>query len=521
MLTLKNFPPAFSLFAVVMSVLIGACSDGGGGGYQNAGGGTGGTGISAGSVTGFGSIFVNGVEFNTDNATYIRNGISSVRPSTTPDANYIFKLGMNAEVQGEITSPTTGTANTVKIIEAVRGKLLSAPTGSASAGTMTVLGQVVHVDDTTLYDASSLGTGFAALAASANQVLEIHGKRNFDGSILASYIEKSPSATTFSTRGTISSHNFSTHTFSIGSLVVDYTGNTSVFGNMPTPTNANNWNGLYVYVAGAASGCSSNPCGTFIASTVEPVGLSLSTAIQAELEGLVTGSPASNAFSGLDFTLDFQQVQTTSSTIYSGGIQADIVAGSKLEVEGTLTAGVISATKVRFKDNVLIDANVTAAISGSTLTLDGLPGVTVTANIFTDLPSLTTPSNLATNLAGHSVRIRGRANPGVAGGVIATRIQDHGLANSTGNMSLTAFVPKNPTLTGPTFTMLGVTIDTSAPAPTFTSDQGAGISSATFFATLKNGAMVTAIHQMSDPLVSNSAFLPGALKEVQLGDSQN
>jgi len=178
---------------------------------------------------------------------------------------------------------------------------------------------------------------------------------------------------------------------------------------------------------------------------------------------------------------------------------------------------------------VLIDANAIAPTGShlnnvAFLEIEGMPGVTVTANSFTNLnnTSVVTPTDLSP-LYGKSVRIRGRLNSGGSGGVvIATRIQDRGAANSNGNMSLTAFVPKNPALTAPTFTMLGVlTIDTSAPAPSFTNDQGVGINSATFFATLKNGAMVTAIHQLSDPLVGGRAFVPGALKEVQLGDSQD
>ena len=44
--------------ALVVSALIVAC--GGGGGGSVAGGGIGGTGITSGTVTGFGSVFVNG-----------------------------------------------------------------------------------------------------------------------------------------------------------------------------------------------------------------------------------------------------------------------------------------------------------------------------------------------------------------------------------------------------------------------------------------------------------------------------
>ncbi|MCU7855552.1 MAG: hypothetical protein KZQ79_07650, partial [Candidatus Thiodiazotropha sp. (ex Lucinoma borealis)] len=51
-------------------------SCGGGGGSQVADGGIGGTGVSMGRVTGFGSIFVNGIEFETDNASFTVNDVS-------------------------------------------------------------------------------------------------------------------------------------------------------------------------------------------------------------------------------------------------------------------------------------------------------------------------------------------------------------------------------------------------------------------------------------------------------------
>ena len=60
-----------ALFSVFLLI---SCGSGGGGG-MTAGGGIGGTGIiSQGAVSAFGSIFVNGTEFDTSNAAIIVNG---------------------------------------------------------------------------------------------------------------------------------------------------------------------------------------------------------------------------------------------------------------------------------------------------------------------------------------------------------------------------------------------------------------------------------------------------------------
>jgi hypothetical protein len=321
-------------------------------------------------------------------------------------------------------------------------------------------------------------------------------------------------------RGTVANHSAAAHTFKIGALTVDYTTNPAVFSNLPAPVDVasvGNWNGLFVSVTGTSCSLNGNICGTLTASNVAPALLGLSNATVAQLEGYIT-TLSSNA----DFTVNSQRVLTTGSTIYSGGTTADILLGTHLEVEGSMAAGVITATKIRFKDNVVIDANVTAAITGSTLTLDGLPGITATANAFTDLPIGVTPTNLAASLAGHNVRIRGRANPSnVPGGVIATRIQDRGAANNSGNMSLTAFAG-NTNVNTATFSLLGLTVDTSQLASNadFRDVTGSPISSAAFFGALTpNGGLVTAVRQFNDPLIGGNAFAAGALKEVQLGDS--
>jgi hypothetical protein len=507
------------LLACAMTLFIAACS-GGGGGTSVAGGGTGGTGISAGSVSNFGSIFVNGVEFDTTSATYFRNGSSFTRPVSTPDSS-LLKLGMTVEVQGSITSSIAGTASIVKVQEIVRGPVESV-TGTAAVGTLVVLGQTVQVDDTTRIDSTSLASGFTSISTS--NVLEVHGIRRPDGKILASYIERQTPPVTFSVRGFVAAHSSATQSFSIGGLQVAYAGGS--IGNMPAPSGSN-WNGLLVAVSGTTTGsqCNATPvCGILAAGSVAPAGLTLTSASAAEIEGFVTALVSTS-----DFTLNAQRVVTTGSTIYSGGVVADIMSGTRLEVEGSLAGGVLTATKVRFKDNVVIDANATAptgihAGDSKFLEIEGMPGVTITANEFTDLSNANGASFSDLHLLyGRSVRIRGHINLGATGGtVIATRIQDHNTANTSGPMTLIAFVPKNLSLTGPTFTMLGVlTVDTSAPSPNFKDQQGLAISSATFFAGLKNGAMVTATHQLSDPLTSGSAFLPGALKEVQLGDSQD
>lgn len=477
--------------AIAAMVVLAGC---GGGSSSTAGGGIGGSGISYGAVTQFGSIFVNGVEFNTSGAAITKDD------SSIPESE--LRLGMTVEVRGSIDSDVSGNATQVRVEEAVRGPVESAPTGTASAGTLVVLGQTVHVDDRTRIDNNVPDFG----AIHAGDVLEVHGQRHADGSIFATFIERSV-ATLFVVRGTVAGHDANVKTFSIGALSVTYDGATAI-SDMPAPA-GNNWDGLFVEVKGS---CTATPvCGPFTATSVEPAGLSLDDAAKAEIEGFVTALTSTS-----DFTVNAQRVQTTTSTVYAGGLKDEIVSGVKLEVEGTLAGGVLTASKVEFKEGVKIESN--ATVVGSTITLEGLPGISVTANAFTTFKNTSaTTSNLA-DLDGRNVRIRGRASG--ASSVIATEIEDRGPADPAGDVILQGSVAKADVL-NPTFKILGLTIDTLNLSQGEFKDVNenpiAGGSTEFFSVLAANGGLVKAKGRL--PVAPNGNVLAAdTLKEVELED---
>ena len=473
--------PAAALAALL---IVSAC-----GGSSSDSGGIGGTGVSLGPIADFGSIFVNGVEFSTAGATISRDGASISEGD--------LRRGMTVEVHGSISSSTSGSATSVTVEEAVRGPVES-KAGTASAGTLVVLGQTVLIDDTTLFDNNV--PSFAAI--NVGDLLEVHGLRRADGAIAALFIEGKGAPVVFSVRGIVAGHNSGAQTFTIGALAVNYSG--AVINDMPAPSGSN-WNNLFVEVKGTA--CAGNPvCGTLTATKVEPEGLSLVNAAKAEIEGFVTALVSTS-----DFTVNFQRVVTTGSTIFAGGLQSEIVVGVKLEVEGSLSGGVLTATKVKFEESARFESN--ATVSGSTITLDGIPGVTVTANTFTEFKNTAaTAANLAP-LNGRNVRIRGRASGATA--VIATEIEDRGAADPNGDVILQGAVSAGD-VTNPTFKILGVTVDTSAlGANDFQDVNDNPIGSVAFFNALTpNGGLVKAKGQ----LPAANALTAGSLDEVELED---
>jgi len=119
-----------------------------------------------------------------------------------------------------------------------------------------------------------------------------------------------------------------------------------------------------------------------------------------------------------------QHVQTTATTAFIGGIKADLLVGMKVEAEGQLVGGVLIATKVMFKDNIRIDAIVSAANVANTATTGDITllGKKVVITSATDLRGLSgTTLDLTTVKATQEVQIRGIMSAD-GNTIIATRV---------------------------------------------------------------------------------------------------
>jgi Domain of unknown function (DUF5666) len=432
---------------------------GGGGAVTTAGGGTGGTGITSasvsfGSVTAFGSIFVNGVEYATNGATIVRDDVAIAESE--------LRVGMTVEVRGVRDDATRGVAHTVRVEEAVRG-VVESRTGNR----LVVLGQNIAVDETTHFD-DNLG---GADAIAVGDPIEVHGLLQAPGAIEATFVQRKAEPLTFVVRGFIVDHDAQAAVFKVGALPVSYA--VAVTDAMP----AGSWNGLLVEVQGAT--CAARPvCGTLSASHVRPDGLEVGEAEQAEVEGFVTG-----VISEGRFMLGNQAVVTDAATNFSGGTVADVVAGAKLEVEGRLSGGALIADKVTLKHNVRLESSIVRLDSAAgAVTLAAFSGIRVITNEHTRFKGgLRSLADLA---VGDGVRIRGRTGPG--GSVIVIDVhRDHAANNEA--------VLQGPLLafTNPSITILGITIDTSA-VQEFKDGNGRTVSSAVFFDSLRAGALVKA-----------------------------
>ncbi len=367
-----------------IALVLAACGGGGDGGI----GGTGTTpqDVSVGTITAFGSVWVNGVEFKSNTAT--------IKIDDNPHPESDLRVGMIARVDGSISSAS---ATTISVKSAVKGYVESVGTNQ-----MVVMGQTVVTDGSTTISNGPITAG---------NYIEVHGQVVSDGTVAANYIEKKAAQATppFAVKGFVKSHTAGGTTFVVGALNVTL-GAGAVINDMP----GGSWNGLLVEVKGTA--CAGNPpasnvCGTLTASKVEPEGVKGDVA-KIEVEGFVTALTSTS-----DFTIGSQRVITTGNTVFQGGLQSEIVLGGKLEAEGSLSGGILTATKVSFRENIRFEAPL--AVKGSnSFTLSGLNGITVEVNSLTQFKNVV---NLAALTAGNYLRVRGR--PGIGNNVIATEVE--------------------------------------------------------------------------------------------------
>jgi len=441
----------FALLGAAVALFIASC-----------GGGTGGTGATSstpatsfGTITNFGSVFVNGVEFSTSGATITLDGI--------PVTENELRRGMVVTVSGS-RSGNSGSAARIEVDDAVKGFVEA----KADVNHWTVMGQTVLVDDRTRFENN--------IVPGVNEFAEVHGLVNADGVIAAGFIEKKTAPfPVFEVKGFVKNHNDVAKTFGIGALTVNYSN--AIISDMPNPV-GNAWNGLLVEAKGSTCTGTAPVCGTLNATKVESNGPQLQEAAEFEIEGFVTkiNSPT-------DFVVGNQRVVTTTSTLFEGGLAGDIAVGVRLEVEGVLAGGVLTVSKVEFGDGIKLEGDV-ANLTASSFELNGLPGITVMPNGLTEFSGGI--NGLGDLVNGNHVRVRGRISSGAT--IIASEIEkrstDTRVELQGPIQSITGADPSQ------VVRILGVDVDTTAIS--FRDIDDSAIARAAFFAKAVVGKLVKA-----------------------------
>lgn len=272
-----------------------------------------------GPVTGFGSIFVSGVEYTTTGAQIQIDG--------QPGMESQLAIGEIVTVTGTLNADNvTGTASQVSFSGNVLGPVTSV---SVPTDTFVVLGQTVAVTLTTTFDRNIQPAGIAGITPGAR--LEVSGFPDSSGQILASRIQLAGAGNSLRVAGAVQGLDAATSAFQLNALSVDYGG--AMLGGTGTLAN-----GSLVEVEGMSLSAGGALLATAV-TVLPPRGGA--PASRGEVEGVIT------AFSTVsDFVVDGQHVTTNAGTQFNlNGIPLGV--NVRVDVEGSFdSSGTLVATRV-------------------------------------------------------------------------------------------------------------------------------------------------------------------------------
>ena len=195
-------------FATVASLglFLSACSDEDEVLTQNA--------TSSGVVSGFGSVYVNGLRYVTENSNILSNGVESDEAA--------LKVGMKVVVNAHQSSATEGTAFEVKYLADAIGEIEAI---DLAAPSISVLGQTYLITSATKLDEVI----FNELRES--MVVELSAFENANGSFTVTYLTIKDDFSEHQLTGRVSKLKARDKTFFIGELLVNY-GDADVDGSL-------------------------------------------------------------------------------------------------------------------------------------------------------------------------------------------------------------------------------------------------------------------------------------------------
>lgn len=444
--------------------------------------------VSTGTITGFGSVYINGTRYDTSGAL-IKSDDSELNDVTE------LKVGMKASVTSDSSSQK---ASDVKYEEDVKGPA-DAEAADLKAAPFSVMGQVVSADDATVIDDS------ISMPILPGDILEISGIRQADDSILATYIDKDAlEVDKFKVIGNARSINTTDKTFMIGGLEVDYSsadvsdllsGN-PVDGQLLEVKDENR-----VYTPGS---------NMLLATKVEPfdtfTGNDDSVEVQkVEIETVIIEIvTAEEQFKIPNFTVNIDP----QATVFRYGTAAELGVGSVVQIKALRNAeGELDASRIKFKRNstrmqASIDDNGVNVIDNELTVL----GVTVKVNDNTDIEDDrddVTPFDVSDMNDGDYLEIRGFTS--VDGTFIANRLERDDFRDRVEIRSIATSIDA----AAQSLEVLGITVT----AGTGTQFNDGASTAADFFASLTEGFSVVKVKW--DPFTDTAS----APKEMEIEDN--
>lgn len=291
-----------------------------GGGTDIAGVSSGGTGsFTSGTITGLGSVIVNGIRYEDSAATVSVDGSASTAAA--------LQLGMVVRIRGSAVTPAsvagglaTATASSIACGSEWKG-LIDAV--DATAGTFTLLGQTVRVLATTVIANGNIDRLLAG------QYAEVYGFLNpADNSLQASRVEVDSAAPDrYRLSGVVSS--LTATTFVLGTALIDHT-------TAEKPVNLSEGQLVRVELQTTPAN------GAWLATEVkvEDYRDDLDDDDEAEIEGAITTFTSNSRL----FSVNGIPVDASRITLPDG-----LALGVRVEVKGSILNGTVIATEIEIE----------------------------------------------------------------------------------------------------------------------------------------------------------------------------
>ena len=298
----------------------------GGGGTSVAGLSSGGTGsFTSGTITGFGSIIVNGIRYNNESATVLTSDDSV-------SSNPALQLGMVVNIEGSAVKPASSTTGlpTATAYRITYGSEWIGPVSNRATTTFEILGHTVDVLATTLFG----GVVQQLSELTDTHFVEVYGYVDqVDGHIQASRIDVStvqPSA--YKLSGAITQINQVSGTANLGQTAISW--------SLPAVLPRGLSSGDFVRVVLDPSPVGAVWAATRIQLVSSPLSrLSADHDYEAEIHGSITAYQSSANFVVNGIPVNASAAQITGT----------LAVGVQVEVEGSIRSGQLVATKVTIK----------------------------------------------------------------------------------------------------------------------------------------------------------------------------
>ena len=288
---------------------LGGC----GGGAGTGGTGDTATGFSSGTISGFGSVIVNGVRYD-DSRARVEDDSGALRNASD------LRLGMTTEIDSdEVRRDSNGllvaSARSIRFGSELLGPVTA---GTLQGNSLVVLGQTVWLSVATVVD--------PRLAEGLGGVIEVYG--HFDGTAyVATRLEAAGGAAdSYRIRGPVSALDTTARRFRIGSQLFSYEGASGVPATLA--------NGQFVRAQLRTA-----PVGGFwLVTSLRSGQTTLADVAEAKLEGRITAFASAASFS-----VNGQAVDA------SGVSLPGLALGVRVEAEGPVRGGVLRATRLKIE----------------------------------------------------------------------------------------------------------------------------------------------------------------------------